>query len=137
MKTSVMSYELGAPLTKALGLPDRCTSFTLRLEVMKPVVVECTYYPPLDAKELVAALAEYELVKREPAPAKEPQHSAAAMGFDAWMRNRTDIAHKNFMFLTAMSKGRFVREPRSGVDRARLNASIAVYDAQRASIKPA
>jgi hypothetical protein len=101
MKNPMMSYELGAPLIKALGLPDNCVSFTLRLEAMQLATVECTYHPRLDASALVAAFAEYELVKREPAPAKEPQVPTAAMDFDAWMRERTQTAHNQYMLRTA------------------------------------
>lgn len=101
MKNPMMSYELGAPLIKALGLPDNCTSFTLRLEAMKIVAVECTYHPRIDASALVAAFAEYELVKREPVKATVDDGSAAAVGFDAWMAQRTEAAHAALMALGA------------------------------------
>lgn len=92
MAKILMGHEIGAPLIKALGLPGNCTSFELRCAVGEPVSVRCEYYPSGSAAEIVAALAEYQLVKREAAP-----QPVASMGFDAWMRERTETAHAALM----------------------------------------
>jgi hypothetical protein len=104
----IIGQQLNAALIKALGLPRNTLAFTLRAKVGDIVTVECEYYP--DDGGIVAALAEYGLVPRdsvrvhrigEPEPrgilAKPAPHRAEVIGFDAWMRERTERAHRIFM----------------------------------------
>jgi hypothetical protein len=91
---AIAGHEIGRALCDALGLPKRTRAFTLRAEVGALVSVECEYYP--EGAGLVTALAEYELAQRETA-AEPTQHPAGVMGFDAWMRERTETAHAELM----------------------------------------
>lgn len=96
MSTPVTAHQIYPALKAMLGLPDMCTKFELRVSHNDIVTVACEYYPGTDAKgiaQLAAVFGEYELVRRdEVAP-----HPAEAMGFDAWMRERTERAHAEFM----------------------------------------
>ena len=88
-------FALGKQLTSLLGLPRNCTSFELRCAVGEIVSVKCEYIP-VDATGIDRVLAEYELVPRATPAAAEP-HRAEVIGFDAWMRARTDSAHQAMM----------------------------------------
>lgn len=105
---AIFGHEIGQALCDALGLPKRTVAFTLRCRAMEAVQVECEYYPE-DAGAIRSALMEYELVPRRAAwsetPA-EPDPSVPApgvetMGYDAWLKARTDAAHAEFMKRTS------------------------------------
>lgn len=90
MRTVVTGQNIGKILTEALGLPKYTRSFVLRCEVDQVVTVECEYYPAIDPDSLELALAEFDLVRRDP-PA--PQ----AFDFDAWLKDRDEKAHADMM----------------------------------------
>jgi hypothetical protein len=96
MGNPITAMQIYPALKALLGLPDMLTKFELRVSSNDIVTVACEYYPCTDAKgiaQLEAVFGEYELVRRdEVAP-----HPAEAMGFDAWMRERTERAHAEFM----------------------------------------
>ena len=99
MLNIVHSSEIYPALQALLGLPDHCISFELRVSSGVPgVTVACEHYVALDApglKQLERVLSEYEMVGREqPLPVK-------VENFGAWMRERTDRAHAEFMARTA------------------------------------
>jgi hypothetical protein len=95
---AVLGHQIGVALVKALGLPRQTIGFTLRCYVNEAVSVECEYYP--EDGEIVAALAEYELVPKE-AGASDQQHPSASAGFDDWLRERTEVEHRRFMARTS------------------------------------
>ena len=110
MSSIVTPTQIYPALKALLGLPDMCISFELRVATGEVgVIVACEHYLALDApglKQLEHVLSEYELVVREPAPTfkvhaeDSPEFQAAkakVMGFDAWMRDRTDRAHAEYM----------------------------------------
>ncbi len=84
---------LGPQLIALLGMPKNVRSFELRCAVDEIVVVKCEYYPELS--DIGAVLAEYELVPRT--AGKPALHQAEIMGFDAWMRDRVEQAHRLMM----------------------------------------
>ena len=88
-------HKLGPQLIALLGLPKHCISFELRCAVGEIVTVKCEFYPE-EAEGIDLVLAEYELVPRETTVAVEP-HPAEVIGFDTWMRARTDAAHQAMM----------------------------------------
>lgn len=88
---------LGPQLIGLLGLPKHVISFELRCAVGEIVAVKCEYQPE-DAAGFDTVLAEYELVPRQTAGEPvQPEHPAAVMGFDAWMRERAEAAHAALM----------------------------------------
>lgn len=93
------TWEIGGALCAALQLPRNTVEFTLRCRAGEMVTVECEYWPD-NAMGAVTALAEYELVRRAGAAETESAHPAEAIGFDAWMRERTEAAHQAFMKAT-------------------------------------
>ena len=92
MNNLMTVQTLGPQLMALLGLPKNVTSFVLRCAAGELVTVRCEYHPG-DAFGIDAVLADYELVPRTSAPAD----LIDAMGFDAWMRQRNDAAHKAMM----------------------------------------
>lgn len=95
MNNLMTVHTLGPQLIALLGLPKHCVSFELRCAVGEIVTVKCEYHPE-EAKGFDLVLAEYELVPRKTRAAVEP-HPAEVIGFDAWMRARTDSAHQAMM----------------------------------------
>jgi len=89
-------HELGPVHIKALGIPPNCTSFELRCAVGEIVAVRCEFAPTGNPDEIGAALVEYEL-HAKPSQSQPEKHPADVMGFDAWMRERTEAAHAAFM----------------------------------------
>jgi len=59
------------------------------------VTVKCEYHPE-DADGVDTVLAEYELVHRTKLGDAKP-HPSEVIGFDAWMRERTEAAHQAMM----------------------------------------
>ena len=60
--------EMPVELMKAFGIPEHAISFRIDAMYGELVKVSCEYYPTLEPDangELVRALAEYELAKRE------------------------------------------------------------------------
>lgn len=104
----ILGHEIGQALCDALGLPKNTVAFTLRCRAMEVVRVECEYYPE-DAAAISSALMEYELVPRRAAWCEPhtdasppfPASCAETMGYDAWLKARTDAAHAEFMRRTA------------------------------------
>jgi hypothetical protein len=100
---SLMTVKtLGPELMKLLGIPPQCSSFELRCAADEIVSVKCEFYPLGDAGTAAAigkVLADYELVRRPVADA-HPKHPAEVIGFDAWMRQRTDAVHGAYMART-------------------------------------
>lgn len=116
-------HTLGPALIKALGAPPLCTRLELRIAFDEVPTVTCEYYPTGDdgtISSLTTLLAEYELVPRPKLhegeimihplggapyamrvhPGGSPEFQgcrAEVIGFDAWMRERTNAAHRAFM----------------------------------------
>lgn len=95
MNNLMTVHTLGPQLIALLGLPKHCTSFELRCAVDEIVTVKCEYHPE-ESDGIDKVLAEYELVPRAK-PAAAPSHRADEIGFDAWMRERTEAAHQDMM----------------------------------------
>ena len=93
----IVGHQISQELLSALGLPMHTCSFTLRCEADKIVTVECEYYP---GGSFQAALAQYYMVPR-PVETAAPQHPAEIRGYDAWLRERTERAHAEFMERTS------------------------------------
>ena len=87
---AILGQDIGPSLIKALGLPKQTVWFELRCAVNEIVTVKCEYWPEGDPFAISAVLAEYELVQRENVPVD-------AIGFDAWLRARTNAAHDTMM----------------------------------------
>ncbi|SDF81104.1 MULTISPECIES: hypothetical protein [unclassified Duganella] len=104
MRDIVSPHQIYPALQALLGLPDHCVSFELRVAAEKfGVTVTCEHYVALDApglKQLESVLSEYELV-RKPAPAVGDGAEFQVVDFDAWMRQRTERAHAEFMTRTS------------------------------------
>lgn len=82
-------------LAEAMELPKGVTKMSLHLEVDKPVTIECEIVPHVDLGLLTKVMRSFELV---PADVVLPEvHPAEVMGFDAWMRERTERAHQEYM----------------------------------------
>lgn len=97
----ILGHEIGQVLCDALGLPKNTFAFTLRCKAMEVVKVECEYFPE-DAEALGTALMQYELLPRRGAWSQPvSRHPAEVIGFDAWMTQRTDLAHADFMKRTS------------------------------------
>lgn len=84
---AIMGFEIGQALCDALQLPTSTTAFTMHVEANQIVSVTVTYYPD-DGEKLVAALAEYDLVRRAETPADH-----VGFNFDAWMAGRVEAAN--------------------------------------------
>jgi len=98
MNKPIPTQRIGADLVKALGLPKMTTSFTLRVAAGEIVTVSCEYYP--EDGGIVPALAVYDLIER-PAQQSSPAPDPASQHFDTWMRDCTELAHREFMERTA------------------------------------
>lgn len=97
----ILGHQIGQVLCNALGLPKNTVAFTLRCRAGEVVRVECEYLPE-SADALGTALMEYELLPRRAAWARPvPKHPAEVIGFDAWMRERTEAVHAAFMRRTS------------------------------------
>lgn len=97
----ILGHEIGQVLCDALGLPKNTVAFTLHCRTQEVVRVECEYYPE-GAEALSTALMQFELLPRRAAwPEPAPRHPAEVIGFDAWMRERTNAAHAAFMKRTS------------------------------------
>ena len=88
MKQIVAGHQIGKAWCKALGLPKFTRSFELRCAVDEAVTVKCEYYPEVDGRQLQAALAEFEVHRRD---------SPAKVDFDAWLHAEKDAAHAAMM----------------------------------------
>ncbi|MFC3457239.1 hypothetical protein [Massilia haematophila] len=105
----ILGHEIGQALCDALGLPKRTVAFTLRCRAMEAVRVKCEYYPE-DAGAIRSALMEYELVPHRAAWGEPPTESSPGglapcvetMGYDAWLKARTDAAHAEYMRRTSV-----------------------------------
>lgn len=96
--------QLYSALQPILGLPDRCVSFELSMRAGDVgVMVTCEHFVALDTpgiKQLERVLSEYELA-RKPAPVLDEADDAKVIDFDAWMRDRTERAHREYMKRTS------------------------------------
>jgi hypothetical protein len=91
--TMIDGHQISKELCDALGLPKLTRGFTLRCYTGEPVTVECEYYPDGGFQ---LALAQYHLVPRDGALLAD-----APFDFGAWMRERTERAHREFMGRTS------------------------------------
>ncbi|SFM63902.1 hypothetical protein [Rugamonas rubra] len=98
----ILGHQISRELLDALGLPRHTASFSLHCRAGQFVTVDCEYYPD-DLASMERAFSSYTLERREP-PAAPPEHPAVLMGFDAWMRERTERAHAEFMARTSAKK---------------------------------
>jgi hypothetical protein len=89
----IAGHQISKELCDALGLPKLTRGFTLRCYTGELVSVECEYYPD---SSFQLALAQYHLVPRDGAPLAD-----APFDFGAWMRERTECAHREFMERTS------------------------------------
>lgn len=98
MSNLMTVHTLGPQLIALLGMPPNCVSFDLRCAAGELVTVKCEFYPE-EADGIDQVLAEYELVPRasESTASALALHRAEVIGFDAWMRARTDAAHQAMM----------------------------------------
>ncbi|MGK5049839.1 hypothetical protein ACQ4WP_28735 [Janthinobacterium sp. GB4P2] len=99
MNNLMTVHTLGPKLIEALGAPKHCTWIELRLAFGEIPTVTCEYYPVGDDGTIDLAakvLAEYELVPRA-TPAAVELHPAEGVGFDVWMRERTEAVHQAMM----------------------------------------
>lgn len=87
----IAGNQISKDLCDALGLPPMTRGFTLRCYTGEIVTVECEYYP---TGAFQTALSKYNLL---PAVDAEP----AGFDFDAWMMDRTERAHRDFMHRTS------------------------------------
>ena len=98
MSNLMTVQTLGPQLVALLGLPKNCVSFELRCAAGEIVTVKCEFYPEEVESFDLLLLADYELVPRTAAASRcAEQHRAAVIGFDAWMRELTDVAHQAMM----------------------------------------
>jgi hypothetical protein len=88
----IAGCQISKELCDALGLPKHTRGFTLRCYGDELVTVECEYYPD---GSFQTALAQYHLVPRTEAP------TAGRFDFEAWMRERTERAHREHMQRTS------------------------------------
>ena len=88
----IAGQQISKELQDALGLPKYTRGFTLRAYVNELVMVECEYYPDGGFQP---ALARYHLVPRDDSPAVAP------FDYGAWLRKRTERAHREFMDRTS------------------------------------
>lgn len=105
MISPVSPGQIYPALQALLGLPNQCVSFELSVRAGHVVTVTCEHYVALDApglKQLESVFSEYELVHK-PAPEGLADDHAEfhVVDFDAWMRDRTERAHREFMARTA------------------------------------
>ena len=57
--------ELGRKLCKLFHLPKNTTSFELKVEYAKPIIIKCEYYPEdKDLQGIELVTAEFELIER-------------------------------------------------------------------------
>lgn len=87
--TIISSRELADLLGKVLCLPPNLYKLEIVLEADQAVTVSTSSYAGCNAGQLASVFAEYDLVQR--------RHPAEVMGFDAWMKSRTDAAHAAYM----------------------------------------
>ena len=83
----MLGQQISKELGDALGLPPMTRGFTLRCFTGEVVTVECEYYP---TGAFQTALAKYNLT-----PAVEA--GPVGFDFDAWIRDRTEHAHRAYM----------------------------------------
>lgn len=95
MNNLMTVHTLGPQLIALLGMPPNCVSFELRCAANEIVTVKCEYYPE-EADGFDVVLAEYKLVPRTKL-GDAMLHPSEVIGFDAWMRERTEAAHQAMM----------------------------------------
>lgn len=92
--TVMMGQDIGRQLCEALGLPKNTISFALRARVGQVVTVECEYAP--EGNSFATELAEFFLLPR-PRVETPPADSAEALGYDNWLQQRNERAHRELM----------------------------------------
>ena len=90
----MLGQQIGPKLLESLGLPKNTISFTLRVRAGEVVTVECVYAP--DGDLYARELAEYFLVDRQ-VPRVEQPHPAEVLGYDVWLQQRNEAAHRQLM----------------------------------------
>lgn len=102
MRDIITPNQIYPALQALLGLPDHCVSFELRVAAGQyGVTVTCEHYVALDApslKQLESVFSDFELVRRAKPDVGD---SFQVVDFDAWMRDRTESAHAEFMRRTS------------------------------------
>lgn len=93
MTAFTTSHELAKALEAAMPMPKNMRGFTLRCYVDEAVTLTVESYPGIEVGSFVAVMAEYDLNIRQAPIVPEPMTD----GFDAWMRDRTDKAHAEYM----------------------------------------
>lgn len=91
---SMLGHQIGRQLVEALGLPKNTSGFTLRCYANEVVSVTCEYWP--EDFGLAKALAKYNLVA-----VGGTLPTLRDFDFDAWMRDRTERAHREHMERTS------------------------------------
>lgn len=107
MRKIVTPIQIYPALRSLLGLPEHCLSFDLSVRHDQiGVTVTCEHFVALDTaglKQLESVFSHYDLVHR-PVPAIESAADSdefRVVDFDAWIRDRTERAHREFMDRTA------------------------------------
>lgn len=102
MRDIVTPNQIYPALQALLGLPEHCLSFDLSVRHDQiGVTVTCEHFVALDTdglKQLKSVLSQFELKHR---PAPDDGAEFHVVDFDAWMRDRTERAHREFMDRTA------------------------------------
>jgi hypothetical protein len=90
----IVGHQISKGLCDALGLPKHTRGFTLRCYTGELVTVECEYYPD-GSFQTELAQCRLALIGAADWPKPTP------FNFDAWMRERTERAHREFMERTS------------------------------------
>lgn len=98
MQSPILATEIGARLLEALGLPPNTSGFTLRCYSGEFVTVTCEYAPE-DGDALVAALSEFEVMRRDPLELAPGEH------YDTWRKRKIEADHAEFMRRTSRLPG--------------------------------
>ncbi len=92
---AIIGQQISPELIRVLGLPRNTASFTLRAAVDEVVSIQCEYYPDALPRDVVLALAEYELVRKV-----TPElivETPELFDFDVWLAARNQAAHMDMM----------------------------------------
>lgn len=91
----VSSITFYQALTEAMDMPKGVTRMSIHLEHDKPATIECEIVPNVSTGDLTRVMQSFSLVRNN--FQSVGLHPAEVMGFDAWMRERTERAHQEYM----------------------------------------